>query len=561
MDRHLFSVQTMKKALLLLLLAAFGLCQAQITATIRMDSASALELRYDLPRGCQALVFNNQGIRPRSAAAMRHDWSVLDNCGELNAEGIKLKGEACTSVRVRIPASAQDLDRVYPWAYPLGGALYSHTSAFAVQPTCGPVSWAFEATGGRVVVNGETTGSRAQRAAAPEVDYMPVFFLEGLAAPGEQAGQLIDARFPRPTAAALRHSVDSVYAHYRRSMPGLDFTQPYLVAVTSPMRGQMRGDVAGKTMRLMLPAAPTASEQINANYLIAHEAAHLLQSEVFNDQWKELTIIKEGGADFLSWLTGDQLGWRSRADAADTIANAVNNCLIALGQHNWSKFEERNWNRTPYNCGLALHVLALADRNSKTAPMLLLRDYYRDAKQGRSTDLARALECGTSANCTPRWLPRFLGPDESFHSVMKDYAEKTGLLASAPVLTTQQVPPLARHLFAALMARDCGGELSFYSETDSFLVAQVKRCKNLREGMAVVKAQGASLFTDPASVNGLVQACHGAGKATLGLADGTNVEVECDDSLPVVPVLYTIDVARLHARLGIEAPVRASAAK
>jgi hypothetical protein len=225
--------------------------------------------------------------------------------------------------------------------------------------------------------------------------------------------------------------------------------------------------------------------------------------------------------------------------------------LIALGRHNWSKFEDRNWSRTPYNCGLALHVLALADGNNKPVPMLALRDYYRDAKEGRPTDLAQALECGTSAGCTPRWLPRFLGPDEPFQSVMNDYAQKSNLLAVTPVLTLQQVAPVARNLFAALMARDCGGEISFYTKSDQFLIAQVKLCKNLREGMAVVGAQGASLFTDPASVIGLVKACHGAGKATLSMVDGANVEIECDKSLPAVPVLYTVDAARLYMQLDI----------
>jgi hypothetical protein len=541
----------MKKKALLLLLAAYGPCHAQVTATVRMDSTSAIELQYDIPKGCQALVFKNEGIRPQPAATMRHDWIVLDACAKISADGIQLQGDACTSVRIRVPASTQDLDRVYPWAYPLGGALYSHTSAFAVQPTCGPVNWTFEASGGRVVVNGETGGSRAQRAPAPVIDYMPVFFLEGQAAPGEQPGQYIDTRFAPETVEAVRHGVEAVYGHYRRSMPGLNFTQPYLVAVTSPKRGQMRGDVAGKTMRLMLPATLTDNEQADMNYLIAHEAAHMLQPESFNDKWKEQTIIKEGGADFISWLTGAQLGWRGRADAAATIENAINKCVIALGRHNWSKFEDRNWSRTPYNCGLALHVLALVEGNGQPAPMLALRDYYRDAKEGRPTDLAQALECGTSAGCTARWLPRFLGPDEPFHSVMNDYAQKSKLLATAPVLTLQQLAPVARNLVAELMARDCGGQISFYTKSDQFLIAQVRLCKNLREGMAVVRAQGASLFTDPASVIGLVKACHGAGKATLGLADGTNVEIECDKSLPAVPELYTIDAARLYMRLGI----------
>ncbi len=144
---------------------------------------------------------------------------------------------------------------------------------------------------------------------------------------------------------------------------------------------------------------------------------------------------------------------------------------------------------------------------------------------------------------------------------MHDFAQKSELLATAPVLTVQQVAPIARNLLAALMARDCGGEIGFYTKPDQFLIGPVNLCKHLREGMAVVRAQGASLFTDPASVIGLVQACHGAGKATLGTADGTQVEIECDKSLPSVPALYTIDAARLYMRLGIHGTVQTSAAQ
>lgn len=142
-----------RSAVLVLLYSHLAYAAAQnpptpgVKATLSMASETALELQYDVPDGCTKLAFTNNGIGAASASAMRSGWKALEQCEQLDADAIKITG-SCTHLRFQVPTDARDLDRVYPWAFPFKGGIYSYTSAFAVQSSCGAVRWQFNAPAG-----------------------------------------------------------------------------------------------------------------------------------------------------------------------------------------------------------------------------------------------------------------------------------------------------------------------------------------------------------------------------------------------------------------------------
>lgn len=522
----------------------------QITATLSMTSGSALELRYDLPAACRGLTFLNSGITPSAAAAMRGDWNALDGCAEVDASGITLKNPACTSARFRIPVTTNDLDRVYPWAYPFENGIFSHTSAFAVAPSCGQVQWKFALPDGVIVVDGKVEPGQAERSHAQAgINYAPVVFLQQ-----RSAGNLyIDARLPPETAAFIQRSMDDLYALYTTSLPGIAFRKPFTVAIRSDNPGSFRGDVANRgTMRLTVPAVPDEAQRRWLRPFIAHEISHVLQPQELKDVWQDDTdTIKEGGAEFMAWMASAQLGWRDRAALAGTVEQALNGCLLETGGKNWQQVANRKWGQTPYRCGMSLHLLGLGDRAAAQPAALMLRDYYQGAEGGKRTNFAAALECGNVAGCTPKWLPRAMGPDESFAKVLAEFGVATKLFKPAVAWNPDQVVAVARATMRTLMAADCKGQISFYQTADSVKIAPVQSCANLREGMIVTRAEGLPMFTDRGALLAIVKACRGNGKVSLGLQDGARVELACDKNMADLPTMYSVDIERLLPRLGI----------
>ncbi len=554
----------MKKILLVLLSCHSSLCLGAeptggVKVTLSMAAPGALELRYDLPPGCTRLDFMNAGIKPNPAAVIRKQWTPLDQCAEAGPEGISIKDSTCTSARFSVPTSDRRVDRVYPWAQPIDRGIYSHTSAFAVMPSCGPVSWVFDAGAGRIVVDGAPLGARSEHGpATPDIHYAPVIFLQDKFAAGADPFLHRDTRIEKWATDALQRDLRQIEANYRKQMHGLEGATPFLLTVAVPKGQGGWGDVANrKTMRLNYPISPSPAQQTKLKLYVAHEAAHVFQASEANERWKdEITLINEGGAELLAWLTSAQLGWKDRAALTTQIEDALNKCLIEVGDNRYASVERRGWGKTPYDCGLAMHVLGLAGRAHPTNLNHVLRDYYLDAKQGRPTDFAKAIECGKERGCAAQWLPRMLSGPETLPQVIHAYAAKTGLVQPATELSPNMLKVVGRRTFGALMEHDCKGQISIYQEDEASRIGQVDRCATLRENMAVVAVEGFSLLTRPEAVPALLKACRENGHTVLGLEDGSKVTIPCNDSIPAPRRLYAVNADRLFKRLGLTLPVQ-----
>lgn len=545
----------MKQPILALLAACALLTDAaaaaepsgRVGATLTMRDPSALEVSYELPPSCRALTFRNEDMRPRSVTEMRSDWRAADDCTVLDGDQIRRKTPSCTTLRLRVPATSRNLDRTYPWAYPVEKGLYAHTSAYAVTDACGPVDWTIAAPGGTVVVDGEISAGRGTRAAGGVSDAMPTVLIAQAFAPGARGRVHADARFAPQTLRFLDATVDSLAHQLALDLPGVPFKVPFIVASASAP-SSFWGDVANRTvMRLAFPPEPGPEQEAMLHTFVAHEMAHLTQPSDWHDAWRDDgATIGEGGAEFLRVVTGFQLGWLDRAALKDELEKAVNGCLLAAEGKSWKAMRNRGFGKNPYECGLTFYAIALSAPAAAT-PLLRLRDYNRQGKLGAATDFAQALECGGAPACKPYWLARLAG-DEALDAVLADYARRPGaLLQAATAWSPALAETLAFRHMAELMRADCKGAVSMYHEKGAARIASGPRCGVLKPDMVVVAAEGLPLFGGEAGLKASLRACESAGRTVLGLKDGASVTLACGKDIAPPRQLYAVDIERAQA--------------
>jgi hypothetical protein len=331
-----------------LLLAGMPACFAQsstpapISATITLRDANALEVSYQIPPSCPALEFRNEDMRPETAASLRGDWRAADDCTEFDGRQIRRKDKACTTLRLRVPATNRPVDRVYPWAYPVEQGLYVHTSAYALTDACGAVDWKFVVPGGTVVVDGVMTAERGGRSAAQgDGNAMPTVLIQQRFQPGATPRIHASKQFAPQTLAFLDNTLASIERELKAELPGLPFTRPYIVASPSDGPHRFWGDVANSTvMRLAFPPAPGPEQEALLHTFVTHEMAHLTQPRDVNDSWgDDPATLHEGGSRRLRGSAGSiaqrsGMSWKKPSTAAFSRPKASHGrpCATAAGE-------------------------------------------------------------------------------------------------------------------------------------------------------------------------------------------------------------------------------------
>jgi hypothetical protein len=106
-----------------------------------------------------------------------------------------------------------------------------------------------------------------------------------------------------------------------------------------------------------------------------------------------------------------------------------------------------------------------------------------------------------------------------------------------------------RHL-AQLMAADCKGGVSMYHEPGGSRIAPGPVCGVLREGMVIVRAEGAPLFESADAVKASLKACREQGHTVLGLEDGRSITLACDATSVHMPAqLFSVDLEQAQTLL------------
>ena len=155
-------------------LAAPASPAAEVDVSIRLAQPDALEVRYQLPPGCDSLPFAENGVD-------RSGWQPAGQCGKVEGGALARTDSACGALTFRVPAAATF--RGYPAAYPMGvgEGIYLHTSLYALAASCGQVRYRFEAPG--TVVTGARADAGRAVAEGPQAGDMPGLRLQQARAP------------------------------------------------------------------------------------------------------------------------------------------------------------------------------------------------------------------------------------------------------------------------------------------------------------------------------------------------------------------------------------------
>ena len=113
----------------------------------------------------------------------------------------------------------------------------------------------------------------------------------------------------------------------------------------------------------------------------------------------------------MRWMLAIRKGWMTPAEAAAELDNALAACMLATATIGWADMSPQaiGARRLEYRCGLPAYVYGLAARQGKGTGLSRVDRFYQQVRNGAAPDFADALECGDSAQCAPRWLPRLLG--------------------------------------------------------------------------------------------------------------------------------------------------------
>lgn len=519
---------------------------ADVDVSIRLAEPDALEVRYQLPPGCDSLPFTESGIN-------RAGWIPAGQCGKVEAGALSRTDAACPALTFRVPAAATFFG--YPAAYPMGvgEGIYLHTSLYAPAGRCGQVRYRFEAPG-TVVAGAQPNTGQAVLESAQAGD-MPVLLLQKKLAPSDGALRYFDSRLSAAARAQVVQVADGTAAYLRKRLPDVPFTPPALAASIASVPGgaEVNGN-GGDLMRLIFfnwPDQPGASEQYKMTLLVAHEMSHRFQLRDALDGYPAGRLIHEGGAEFLRWMASIDNGWITPAQAAQNLDDELARCMVQVDGRSWGELSPRfiGGNTLEYACGLPALVYALAARQGEGTVWSRIGGFYRELREGKQPDFSRSLECGNDQSCQPRWLPALTGKQGAMAEHWRELFQATGLAhPHEPGPRTRKT--ILLKAVGQLMEEDCGGHKGIMDTPDGIFLFGRSECKTLKANTELRQAEGHPLTGDPAAMPAMAVACASRHAVQFELKDGGKLQLPCQRLYRAPEVFYGVDIAQVLVRLG-----------
>jgi hypothetical protein len=514
-----------------------------------MTDPSGLEVRYQLPAGCNALPFLQQGGEAEIAHA---NWKSTDQCGTATGSALVRTDATCTSLRFRVPATVSF--RGYPSAFPMGveEGIYLHTSRYATTANCGEVRYQFNAPGS-VVVAGHAHARQASTDAGTGSD-TPVLLTMQPLKPSNGQVRYFDSRLSLQAQAQIAEVADGTATYLRKRLPSVPYTPPAMAASLASAPGTANvGGNGGDLMRLIFfnwPDQPGPEERRKMSLLVAHEMSHRFQLRDALDNYPAGRLIHEGGAEFLRWMASIENGWITPDDAGKELDESLARCMVHTGQSSWAGLPSRyvSGNTLEYACGLPLYVYSLADRQGSETVWGRIDGFYRALRNGRQPDFGTAIECGSVPNCQPQWLPLLTGSQGAMTDHWKRLLESSGLARPGQPSPRTNKEILLKAV-GQLMEDDCGGHKSLMPTLDGIVILGSGACRTLRTRMEIVSIEGHPSNGDPKAALSMAQACTGRKLVHLKFSDQTTVEVPCQRSYRAPTQFYAADIAKLFTRL------------
>ncbi len=530
---------------------------AGVEVKISLQQDGKLDLSYTLPPGCEVLPLRGGPWSFKQQREWRKDWLPADDCGTQSDAGITRHRASCPAVRFTLTPRAYSQEQpMSPASLVDGQGVMLHTGSIAPTEACGPVQWHFASAKGSVMLDGFVRGSamRMAESAMPGLRFTSLYLsLQPLDA-GAALATIVGAGVPPWLRSSISEAAEGIMLHYHQTLPQAEVGSAALIVTQGSDTGAMRFTLDGGRSRMLRLNYLNPTEQIDARQSqsvrssIAHEVAHILQPGLQSPAlvYPERTLMIEGGAEFLRWMSEYRLGWKSSAQLADELDEALNLCLMEVGDLPWKRFLKRNVGRTPNQCGLAIHVMVLAARQSPLSAETVLGNLYAALRKNPATDIARALECGEVAACSVQVLPDLLGGNVGFGVQMRELMTNLAIIKKSDLQPNAQASRLfSRAAFSQLMTEDCSS-LAYWVRDSYFEIGRSETCKTFEAGMKISKAEGVSLFDEPRqAAQAIAGACDKNGAVNLRTLEDRAVRVECRNPYRPSKNFYKLDTGKI----------------
>lgn len=317
-----------------------------------------------------------------------------------------------------------------------------------------------------------------------------------------------------------------------------------VASVTTGMQG-FRGDVtAGRMMSLRFNgAAPRGGEAAGrtVQQFVAHEVTHWWDTGVFRTDG-ERPWIHEGHADWMAGLLARESGQLDAAAWRERIDTALNNCQLIRGDRPSATLPTgHHKDDDTYACGQVLWLLAQVAQPRSGSAVDVGASLFRASSTPIDAESVARWADGGEAGPMHQLL---FDPQLGFRSaLLRDWGafiEATELKAGEPAPKFLR-ERLASKLMSALMAADCDGSISFWTQDDHFRIDTQPVCRVLRGNPNVRSIAGVSPFDDPVGAWRSMRAVCAAGHPiALGIDAGDPVLLTCPAKVPDMPIQQTL---------------------
>ncbi|RYY04109.1 MAG: hypothetical protein EOO53_04250 [Gammaproteobacteria bacterium] len=524
--------------------------KAPVRISVSPLDKTHIKLEYRLPQSCKSLaLYSAYGERTHD---LRKEWLPLDQCGHLNDKDVLEIQADCNLASFSVPIQAKVIDRVNPVAYPFDEqGVLTHTATFIAEGTCGEVDWHFSSPKGAVIIDGVNRGSSTTLSQKDNnfITYTGVFLSSTPRA--KQTPLIATNATPAWLKKGISDGAEQITAYYKKTYPTLNFLTPtlFISNTVEPNSIGMQADVSSRRMirfgYFNAGDEPSDEKIKGAMDVTAHEFAHILQPNKQSSAYQQ-----EGGPEFIRWMTAYKLGWKQKQELSEEFSNALANCLEIADNKSFPRVEKESLQLGYgiYTCGLAIHIIGLASRQTTESAEETISAYYQQWRAHYEQEFSQSLECGNLKNCTSRWLKETLQGDKPF---VQQVGIQLSRLEIVKRLSAGKNPIAAsRKAFDSLMKEDCGGS-SFWSNENNFYVNQIPpTCKSFTNGLSISQVEGVSYFSEPLkALEAQNKGCRSKQSVTLVTLDNKSIKVACNREVIPSQNYYEIDADKLFLLL------------